>query len=290
MRILIIGASGLVGGNMLRYFRTMGWECMGTHFSFPTADTCFFDTLDLTHPDNPDIQAFRPHYIINCGALTHVDLCEEDPERSYKQTVTAQQNIIQLAQKIGSKLVYISTDYIFDGNSGPYTEEAKAAPLNAYGRHKWEAEQLTLAAQSDNLILRITNVYGDEIRGKNFVARILQQIQNGDTLQFRLPYDQYATPVNAYDVARACFALIQHQKKGVYHIASTDIYNRVQLAQRILSYFPSLDVRLEICSTSDLKQKAPRPLWGGLLSSKFLSEFPDFKFSNLDDYLKTKIL
>lgn len=289
MKILIVGASGLVGGNCLTYFKSKGWDCLGTHFGFKTDHTSFFDTLELDNPQNPDFETFKPDYILNCGALTHVDYCEENPHESEQKTLIAQRNIIKLAQKLNAKLIYISTDYVFDGENGPYLEDDIQNPLSVYGKHKQLAEQETLAHSSLNLVLRITNVYGDEIRGKNFVARIISQIKNGDKLSLKLPIDQFATPVNAKDIARALYLLINDKKSGVYHIASTDYVNRVQLAQKVLSYYPEAHYDLIAIKTSELNQPAKRPLLGGLKSYKFLQEYPTFVFSNLDDYLKEKV-
>lgn len=290
MRILIIGASGLVGGNCLSYFNAMGWECLGTHLGFETPHTFYFDTLDLTNPKNPNFQEFKPDYILNCGALTHVDYCEENQNESELKTVIAQRNIIELANSLNAKLVYISTDYVFDGKTGPYAENDTQNPLSVYGKHKQIAEQETLNHSPLNLVIRITNVYGDEIRGKNFIARILTQIKNKEKLQLRLPYDQFATPVNALDIAKALYLLINDQKNGVYHISSTDYFNRVQLAQKVLSYFPNAEFDLEALSTSELNQLANRPLQGGLKSARFLNEYPTFQFSNLDNYLSSKLV
>ena len=110
-------------------------------------------------------------------------------------------------------------------------------------------------------------------------------ILNKERLNLRLPVDQYASPVNAYDVARAIFQLLLSDKSGIYNIASTDFLNRVELVQKILSRFP--EAKFDMCelSTSELNQAAPRPLKGGLKNNKFLAEFPTFKFSTVDDYL-----
>jgi dTDP-4-dehydrorhamnose reductase len=286
MKVLIIGASGLVGSNCLSYFRLMGWDCLGTYFSYPAKDTVFYDTLHPENPDNADVPSFQPDVIVHCGALTHVDYCEQHPEESRRLTVLSTQEVIRLARDSNAKVVFISTDYIFDGEHGPYREDAVARPLSVYGQHKWDAEQLIARSGLEHLILRITNVYGDEERGKNFVARIIDQAKAGQHLTLKLPMDQYATPVNAADIARAMFLLLRDAKAGVYNIASTDYLNRVQLALRILSYFPEATYDLYPVSTSDLQQAAARPLQGGLKTAKFLREYPAFLFSTVDDYLK----
>ncbi|MEX0967227.1 MAG: SDR family oxidoreductase [Bacteroidia bacterium] len=289
MNILILGASGLVGGNCLNLFSgNSQWKVAGTHFSFPTEQTQFFNTLRLDDPDNFDIAAFRPSIILHAGALTHVDHCEDHEEESYQKTVQSTANVALLVKQYNAKFIYISTDYVFDGTNGPYDEEAEVNPLSVYGRHKLEAENIVRATTENHLILRITNVYGDEIRNKNFISRIVEAIIEGKTLQLRLPYDQYATPANAFDIARMLYLLIGDDKKGLYHVASTDSLNRVQLAQRILKHFPVNRVEVIPATTAEIAQKAPRPLQGGLKPQKFLAEYPDFHFSNVDDFLRSK--
>src|SRR5690606_16161246 len=129
MKILIVGASGLVGGNMFKVLSEAGHECIGTYFSYPAKDTVFFDTLNPDNPDNFTVKKFSPNIIIHCRALTHVDYCETHEEESHLKTVTSTQNIIHLAQVFSSQIIFISTDYIFDGNDGPYDENAVANPI-----------------------------------------------------------------------------------------------------------------------------------------------------------------
>lgn len=285
MKVLIIGASGLVGSNCLRYFKEKGMDCVGTYFSYEASDTVFFDTLHIGNEANFDVKAFQPNVIVHCGALTHVDYCEQHEQESYEKTVVSTLNIIELAKELNAKLVFISTDYIFDGENGPYQETDAIHPLSIYGRHKLEAEQAVIAAGSGNIVLRITNVYGDEERGKNFVSRIIDQILEQQKLTLRLPIDQYATPINAFDIARCLYLLLQDGKNGIYHIAGTDYMNRVQLALTILKYFPDATYELIPLTTEQINAPAPRPLQGGLKNKKFMAEYPDFRFSTVDDYV-----
>lgn len=286
MRILIIGASGLIGSNCLAYFREHGHEVLGTYFSYAAKDTVFLDTLNPENERNADLDAFKPEVILNCGALTHVDYCEQHPGESYEKTVKSQQTVIEWSKKYGAKLVYISTDYVFDGETGPYRETDAVHPISVYAEHKLAAEQMTLEQSAENLVLRVTNVYGDEERGKNFIARIVQQARDGQKLTLNLPVDQYATPVNAHDVARALLLLLNDDKRGIYHIASTDFLNRVELALKVLNYFPDALYELNPKTTAELNQPAKRPLMGGLITAKFSAEYPTFLFSSVDDYLR----
>jgi dTDP-4-dehydrorhamnose reductase len=290
MKILIVGASGLVGSNCQAYFTQFAeYAVQGTHLSYSTPASVYFNSCDLTDPKNTELADFAPDVIVHCGALTFVDYCESNQAESYLKTVTSTANLLALASQHRARFVYLSTDYIFDGQQGPYTETQPVNPICTYGAHKLAAERLVADSGLPHLILRITNVYGDELRGKNFVARMLSQMTAQETINLTLPTDQYATPINALDVAKALKLLLDANKQGVYHLGSTDYMNRYQLADRVVRKFAYAAATLTQTTTAALAQPAPRPLNGGLLAHKFLSEFPDFRFSNIDDYLTTKI-
>jgi dTDP-4-dehydrorhamnose reductase len=221
--------------------------------------------------------------------MTHVDHCESHEQDSYQQTVQSTLNLIAKARECGARFVYLSTDYVFDGKDGPYREDAPVNPLSVYARHKLQAEQMSLRELDETLVLRVTNIYGNEIRGKNFIARIIDQCKNKQRLTLKLPYDQYATPTNAWDIARAMYVLLNDRKAGVYHICGTDFMNRVELALRVLQYFPEAEYDLIPMSTEELKQPALRPLIGGFVKAKFSSEYPDFLFGTVDSYVVEKV-
>lgn len=290
MNILIVGASGLVGGNCLAQFQNSGkHKAFGTHYKYPTSETFYFNSSDLNDKQNEEIKLYPVDAIIHCAALTFVDYCEQNPEESYQKTVVSARNMIELAKIKKTKLVYLSTDYVFDGKSGPYTEEDKVNPVSVYGAHKLEAENEIVSSGIPYLIVRITNVYGEELRGKNFISRIIQQINNKEKIELKLPSDQFATPINAADIAKCIELLLESNKTGIYHLASTDFMNRYQLAERVVGSFGYNNSTLTPVKTLELNQIAKRPLKGGLLAVKFLQEFPNFRFSNVDDYLKNHL-
>lgn len=289
MKVFIAGASGLVGSNCLKHFTEQGWDCVGSYFSYPVDGTVFYNTLEPEHKDNFDIAAYNPDVIVHCGALTHVDKCETEQDESYEKTVQSTINLVKVAKACNAKFVYISTDYVFDGTDGPYQETDKVNPLSIYGKHKLEAENIATNELDETLVLRVTNIYGNEERGKNFVARIVQQCVEGKKLTLKLPYDQYACPTNAWDIARAMFLLLRDGKHGIYHIGGTDYCNRVQLSLRVLQYFPHIEYDLIPMSTEELNQPAPRPLIGGFVTMKFNREYPEFLFGNVDSFLKESL-
>lgn len=283
MNILVVGASGLVGGNIFNYLKTLDkFNVIGT-YNFYKVDNLINFNASINFNEYPkDILEINWDIIVHTGALTNVDHCEENPEESNYLTIQSTKNLIELSKVSNAKFIYISTDYVFDGENGPYREDAEVNPLCIYGKHKLLAENL-VKELGDYLIIRITNVYGDELRNKNFLARIIHELLLGNAKLVAGPLDQFASPINALDIARAVFKLIEDNKNGIYHLSSTDYLSRVQFLHIIKKYFNLL--KIEPYTSIELKQKAIRPLRGGLNSEKFLSEYPDFHFSNIDDYI-----
>ena len=136
----------------------------------------------------------------------------------------------------------------------------------------------------------MTNVYGREVRNKNFVSRIIEQAKSGQPVTLKLPCDQYATPVNAWDVARAIRLLLNDNHFGIFHVAGADWVSRQDVATSILKYFPDASHQIEAVSTRALGQPADRPLKGGLLANKFTSIFRDFHFGTIDTFVQSVIL
>jgi dTDP-4-dehydrorhamnose reductase len=284
MRVLVVGASGLVGGNCFSLFRNdKKNHVVGTFLKFPVEGLLHFDPENDHDLSNEKKQKYD--VIIHTAGFTNVDQCEIDSTISFKSNVETTSLLCDLAQQTYAKLVFISTDYIFNGTSGPYTEESKPDPLNVYGRHKLEAERVIAEKLSNYLILRVTNVYGDEARSKNFVSRLLMDAQSGVEKEIVVATDQYATPVNAYDIARSIEVLVESDSQGVYNIAGNEYISRLELAKMVIEKMPS-NVKVSGKITTELNQIAKRPLRGGLLNTKFLKQFPNFKFEPVSDYLK----
>ena len=288
MKVLIIGASGLVGSHCFNYFKEKEFDVIGTHRNFETNDTYFFDPSFDNCFDFLDEIKFKPDVIIHCAALTNVDYCEDHEDESEKLTVNSTEKIADFCDKRNIKLVFLSTDYVFDGSKGPYVEDDATNPINIYGNHKLKAESIVLKIK-DYLIVRVTNVYGEEDRSKNFIAFLLSVIDSKTEKSLSIAQDQFATPVYARDIARMIFLLLLDKKEGVYHLSSTDYYSRFQLANKIKSNYKASDnLIINPARTQNLKQKALRPLRGGLLNIKFSNEYPDFEYTNIDTFICKK--
>ena len=285
MRVIIIGASGLVGGACYSYFNTMDdtWEVIGTHRKYPSPGTVFFDACNF----NLDSIPFKADVVIYCGGLTWVDYCEDHPNESYAENVEAIKPIIDWCRSINAKLVYTSTDYVFDGESGPYSENAPSKPINTYGKHKLAAEGLIRESLTDYLIVRFTNVYGKEARNKNMLARIISAGLSNEQLTLEYPTDQMASPIHSMDIARAIYQLIESDRRGIYHLASSDYLSRYDLAKKVVETLDLSTIRIKGKKTSQLSQKAKRPLRAGVSNHLFLTEFPFFTFTDVSAYLNS---
>ena len=168
MKALIIGGSGQVGGHLSNKLGNLGKSVVITHHRQATSNSIFLDIVskDKVHQL---ISEFKPTHIYLPAAATNVDECEKNPDSTFPVNVTGVQNVVEAANHVNARLIYFSTDYIFDGVNGPYNESEPPNPICEYGKQKVCAEHYILSSCKDFLIIRTTVVYGWEQQQKNFV-------------------------------------------------------------------------------------------------------------------------
>ena len=282
MNILVIGASGLVGGNIYSHLKkNENLNVLGTYNSFEIKDLVQLDSEISFNEWNHQVNFFKCDVVIFCAGLTNVEKCEIDEELSYRRNIISFENTLLFSKKQKARFVYISTDYVFDGENGPYKENDKKNPISIYGKHKSLAEDILIKSEIQYLILRITNVYGKEAQKKNFINQLL----NDKNPRFRLPSWQYSTPVCAEDIGRAIELLLMDNKKGIYHLSSIEYLSRVDLV-KIFNDYSVRKVEFDVLSEKENTQLAKRPKLGGLINFKFKSEYPNFLFNRVENYLK----
>ena len=208
------------------------------------------------------IHQLHPDVIYVPAALGNADWCETHPQESYAINVQGVANVARAAQKIGAKLVYFSSDYVFDGQSGPYNEDDLANPICEYGRQKVLAEHHLALHHPDALIIRTTVVYGWEQQGKNFVQRLRDVLGRSERL--RVPVDQIGSPTYAPDLAAATIDLVQKNARGVFHIVGPELANRYDFACEAARVFGLDESLIDAVTTEELGQIAPRPLCAGM--------------------------
>lgn len=272
MKMLVIGGSGQVGSAICRLGQSH-YEVVSTYQTKKQPDLAYEQRqLDLASGKAGQLIAeVKPDLVFLCASYTNVDGCESDVERSYGANVRGVEDVIGACLENSARLVYYSTDYIFDGIAGPYTEESKPSPVCVYGRHKLLAEEAVRSRLPDSLILRTTVVYGPEPQGKNFVLRLIANLRSGQTVN--VPIDQVGNPTYNPSLAQVSLKLLE-AAPGIYNTAGVERVSRYDFALETCRVF-GLDESLVIpVETAKLNQTAKRPLAGGLLMDKVESLFP----------------
>lgn len=269
MRILIIGASGLVGSHLFREGELRGHEIMGTYYQRATPQLYFLDATDK-QTVKEIIKKFKPDVVLFPAAKPYVDYCQLNPEETWKINVDTVKNVLEEIVEREIFFVYFSSDYVFDGCCGPYSEEDVINPLSVYGKQKAECERIVRKMCPQHIIIRTTGVYGWEDEQKNFVASLIKRVNSGETVT--APVDQIGSPTYAADLARAVFELIKNKTTGTYNVSGPEVMNRYEFALLIASIFGLNQTLIKPVLTSKLNQNAPRPLKAGLLIAKLEKE------------------
>ncbi len=280
MSTLVVGASGLVGYEFFRQNKNRGdW-----YFTYNTHKLRDFIQIDATNYDEVlnIVNKFKPTTVILPAALSNVNLCEVERERAYKNNVGVVKNFINsLDKSTPKKIVFFSTDYLFDGTEGPCSEDVHPNPLNFYGKLKLMCEQEIISSQLDYLIIRTTLVFGWEMQRKNFLYRVIDTLK--DNRELIIPNDQYGNPTYVKDLIYATQWLLEKGYHGIYNVVGNEYINRETFAKKIALFF-GLDQNLVIGkSTSYFKEVSPRPMLGGLTNDKILKL--GIKMKNVEEAL-----
>src|SRR5262245_45415777 len=261
MRGLVIGASGQVGAALGEQLEACGHAWVGTYAGTPRPGLRRLDIADA-EATRRLIEQTSPDWVFCAGALTHVDYCEDHPEEAFRLNRDAPGLVARAAAERGAGIVYFSTEYVFDGEGGPYAEDDPVRPISTYGRSKLEGEDSVRRTNPRAVIARTTVVYGPEPQGKNFVYQLLRRGRAGEPM--RAPADQVSSPTYNVDLAAASVELAERDFCGVYHIAGPDLLDRHAFARLVCRMFGLNEGSLAPVSTAALGQKAARPLRAGL--------------------------
>ncbi|GBE30446.1 dTDP-4-dehydrorhamnose reductase [bacterium BMS3Bbin04] len=269
-RILITGCHGLLGQKLVEILKPDFYELHGIDVHkdnlFPTRRRYTFHSLDLTNrSETLDlVQKIRPHAIINTAAMTHVDACEIERERCWRINSTAVETLVDAARRIGSHLVQISSDYVFDGEAGPYSELDRPNPISYYGKSKHASENAVIGGGIEGTIIRTVVLYGHGRSLKpSFVAWLVNRLRHRQDV--KIVTDQISNTTLVDDLANAIIRSIVKRRTGIYHVAGKEILSRFEFALEVAKAYRLSDIYIQPTLTSLLGQKAPRPLQGGLL-------------------------
>ncbi len=278
MKILVTGANGLLGQKLVtKLIDQPEHDLLATGRGFWRGEE--HPALNYQSLDIEDRQAVldllekeRPDTIIHTAAMTQVDLCETEQEACQRANVEAVKHLCEACQRFGIYLVHVSTDFIFDGEGGPYDESAQPNPISVYGHSKWEGEKVVMQLEQPWCIIRTGLVYGltHRMSRTNIVLWAHQSLK--EKKEIRVVDDQFRSPTLSEDLADACIAAAQRQPCGVFHISGPEIMSVFDMVQRIAAFFGLSTDTLSRTDSSSLNQAAKRPPRTGLVIEKAKNE------------------
>ncbi|MCX8118351.1 MAG: dTDP-4-dehydrorhamnose reductase [Desulfobacterota bacterium] len=284
-RIVVIGAKGMLGRDLLPQLHSafegevLGWD---------------LEEIDIRNEKETieKILEVRPTILLNLAAYTDVDGCEIHREEAFRVNGEGTKHLVLAANRCDAKVVYLSTDYVFDGRKNvPYTEEDEPNPINVYGQSKRVGEEALLRSGKDGLIIRTQWLYGRY--GRNFVSAILNQAKErrgkvGAERSLRIVHDQFGNPTYTVDLSRMIVQLIQKGAAGIVHATNQGSCSWFEFGQTILHLCGLRDVEVIPIASDQLDRKALRPAYSVLSTEKLRGEFgiePRHWREALSDYL-----
>lgn len=276
--IVIVGATSKIGESLIKLLSDSGNHLTLFAGSTNTGDVSY-SNISINKIDYNDINYLReqilktnPSVIINLSAMTDVDGCESNKMLAWHLNCFVPTELAKISSNINAHYIHISTDYVFDGTNGPYSESDQTNPLSTYGESKLLGEHYSFNNWVNTTIIRTNVVYGYSKYGKkDFVTWVIDKLKNNESIA--IVDDQYSNPTLTDDIAKVIDKIIDNKYFGVINVGGGEYCSRIQFAKNICKVF-NLDHSLIIpISTSSLKQIAKRPLKSGLQIYKLIRDF-----------------
>jgi dTDP-4-dehydrorhamnose reductase len=274
-KILITGSNGLLGQKIVKQLLlTKEAEFLATSFGANRIEKYKgfdYQSMDITSQSEvmEIMESYRPDVVINTAAMTNVDACESDKKGCWDLNVNAVKYLFEACKKVNAQLIHLSTDFIFDGENGPYKEDDTPNPLSYYGESKLAAEKLLQNDTYTNwAIARTIIVYGigDNMSRSNIVLWAKSALEKGDPLT--IVDDQFRSPTFADDLAKGCLLIASKNAKGIYHLSGKDQMSILELVNRVATFY-NLDASIvSPIKSLSLNQAAKRPPVTGFVLDK----------------------
>lgn len=278
-RILITGSNGLLGQKLAELLLPnpeveVLATSRGENKLAALYPTLAFRSMDVTRPEQVEqvVSEFQPTHIIHTAAMTNVDQCESDRDGATLLNRDAVQYLVSACEKYNAHLTHVSTDFIFDGENGPYDEEAAANPVNFYGETKLMAEEVVKQAKCKWAILRTVLVYGvaHDYGRSNIVLWVRDSLRAGKVI--KVVTDQFRTPTLAEDLAMGCWLAADKDAEGIYNISGSEMLTPYDMAMQVADFF-TLDISLiDKADANTFSQPAKRPARTGFIIRKAETE------------------
>lgn len=287
MTYLVTGSAGLIGSQFVSDLEQSGRSVY----------SCYNDAkpshgipikLDLLNIQeiSTTLQKFQPDVIIHLAALTDVEKCELEPKLAYSINTKATEQIVKEAEQIGCFLIYLSTDYVFDGKNGMYKETDPTNPINQYGKTKLDGEKAVEKCKSPWAIIRTSTPFGNHLTKKTFPIWVIENLQKNKTLS--IIEDQFTSPTYVPNLTEMILDVISHNLVGFFHLSGSTRISRYRFAQMIADKLNLDKSLLKPVKMNEMTWKANRPLDSSLDVSKadlILNKKPLSVEYSLHDYL-----
>ena len=289
-KVLLTGSNGLLGQKITNLLVQSGkFQLLATSSGANrNTSTASYEYASLDITDSQSVinllNVFKPDFIINSAAMTNVDACELDPVRCQKINVDAVQTLVSFCQKESCHLVHVSTDFIFDGQNGPYREVDLPAPISVYGQSKFDAENVILSSGIPSSIARTIILYGTVpgLSRTNIVLWVKESLEKGTSI--KVVCDQYRAPTLAEDLATGIVEIISREKSGIYHLSGPEIMSVYEMACRIADFWKLDSALITPIDSATLSQPARRPPKTGFIILKAIQDL-DYKPNTLESGL-----
>lgn len=265
MKILLTGANGFVGAWLARDMIHAGYDVMATgsrDCRLPFKNTPHFQYREMELKDPGSIEKvcreFQPDLILHSGAMSRPDACELNKELAFAINVKSTGFLLEQANLFKSRFIFLSSDFVFDGKSGPYKEEDIPCPVNYYGQTKYEAEKIVMGLPQGWAIVRTILVYGKPIVPRSYLLNIVEEkLKKGE--EYRLVNDQFRSPTYAGDLVAGIMEILKREAAGIFHLSGEEIMTPYEMGMEMARQM-GLDTSLLIPVTAQtFKEPAKRP-------------------------------
>lgn len=276
MKVLITGSNGLLGQHLVKLMKS-NYEVFATsrgknRLSNQSGYT--YLEMDITKEKQVKevLQMLKPDAIINCAAMTHVDQCELNPNDCSLLNVTSVEYLIKHSKEFNPHFVHLSTDFVFDGENGPYKETDEVNPLSVYAQSKLDSEILVQNSGLKWAIARTIIIYGvaDDMSRSNIVLWAKGALEKGEAI--KVVNDQYRMPTYVGDLAKGCQLIVEKGATGIFHLSGKDLMSIDEIVKRIANFYKLDTTKISLISSESLGQAAKRPPRTGFVLDKAITE------------------
>jgi dTDP-4-dehydrorhamnose reductase len=266
VKVAVTGANGMLGGEAVAQLAGRH-EVLALGFGPGRPPEGAYRWLEADLGDGRSMESalleFGAQAVLHAGAVTDVDGCEREPDAAWRVNTGGTQQIARACRTLGARLVAVSTDYVFDGASGPYGEEDLPNARGVYAQSKLAGEWAALSIAPDCAVARVAVVYSGRATARpTFATQVVDKLTRGEVV--KAFDDQFTSTTLAASGAAMCLELLlEHAYRGVLHVSDETVMDRVDFAQRVAARF-GLKGEIVPVKTADVKLLAPRPLRGGL--------------------------